>query len=47
MKKLLLFFLCFLGITLGAEAQNRAEILRNRILKGDTTGVLVVAHRGD
>lgn len=47
MKKLLIIILCFLNFTLVANAQNRAEILRNRILKGDTTGVLVVAHRGD
>ena len=47
MKKLLVIILCFLNLTLVANAQNRAEILRNRILKGDTTGVLVVAHRGD
>lgn len=47
MKRAFLFILCFLSLALGAEAQNRAEVLRNKILKGDTTGVLVVAHRGD
>ena len=31
----------------GSDNRTRAEILRDRILKGDTTQVLVVAHRGD
>lgn len=47
MKKLFLFT-CSLLITLSTFASaNRAQTLRDKILAGDTTEVLVVAHRGD
>ena len=36
-----------LSITVSASKPNRAEILREKILNGDTSEVMVVAHRGD
>ncbi len=47
MRHLILF--CFIIFSLSAYAseRNRAEVLREKILSGDTTEVLVVAHRGD
>ena len=36
-----------LSITVSASKPNRAEILRGKILNGDTSEVMVVAHRGD
>lgn len=40
---------CVLAFSLGVQVtgQSRAVELRGRILAGDTTGVMVVAHRGD
>lgn len=58
MKKLLIFvFAAFLSVMpvmaksnktkSGEQTQNRAEMLRNKILTGDKSSVIVVAHRGD
>lgn len=47
MKKTLLGLLMILSITVSASKPNRAEILRGKILNGDTSEVMVVAHRGD
>ena len=49
-KFLTLVFLSVLAFscaTKGVDNRPRAEILRDRILNGDTSKVLVVAHRGD
>ncbi len=46
MSVLLAFAGCT-GNTQGIEQGTRAEILRNRLFSGDTSAVLVVAHRGD
>lgn len=36
-----------LAVEAHASGHNRADVLRNKILNGDTSEVLVVAHRGD
>ncbi len=46
-RKLLLGGVLLAALGLHAEELSRAQILRDRILSGDTTEVLVVAHRGD
>lgn len=46
MSVLLAFAGCT-GNTQGIEQGTRSEILRNRLFSGDTSAVLVVAHRGD
>ena len=54
MKKMLYVLLlsalvagCSSGQKQTNAGEDRAEILREKILSGDTTSVLVVAHRGD
>ena len=54
MKKMLYVLLlsalvagCSSGQGQANAGEGRAEILREKILSGDTTSVLVVAHRGD
>ena len=46
-RKLLLGSILLASLGLHAEGLSRAQILRDRILSGDTTEVFVVAHRGD
>ena len=46
MKKLTLFLLLVFIVQL-VQAQNRALEIRNKLLNGDVSSVLVVAHRGD
>lgn len=46
-RKLLLGGVLLATLGLHAEGLSRAQILRDRILSGDTSEVLVVAHRGD
>lgn len=47
MKNIISLLLVLITFTAIAAEPNRAEILRQKILSGDTTEVLVVAHRGD
>ncbi|WP_289765754.1 glycerophosphodiester phosphodiesterase family protein [Bacteroides acidifaciens] len=47
MKKILLACSMLLALTAYASTPNRADVLREKILSGDTSEVLVVAHRGD
>ena len=47
MKKILLACSMLLAMTAYASEPNRADVLREKILSGDTSEVLVVAHRGD
>lgn len=47
MKNILLGLSMIVSITALASEPNRVDILREKILTGDTTEVLVVAHRGD
>lgn len=47
MKKILLACSMLLALTAYASEPNRADVLREKILSGDTSEVLVVAHRGD
>jgi len=43
---LLLFFLSFASI-FGVSAQTRADIIREKLLNGDRSSVIVASHRGD
>lgn len=45
MKRILLLLLAFVSLNL--VAQNRAELIRQKLLNRDTTGVIVASHRGD
>lgn len=47
MKKIALTLLMMTALSVFAAEPDRAEVLRQKILSGDTTEVLVVAHRGD
>ena len=47
MKNIISLLLVLITFTAIAAEPNRAEMLRQKILSGDTTEVLVVAHRGD
>lgn len=47
MKNIITLLLVLITFTAIAAEPNRAEMLRQKILSGDTTEVLVVAHRGD
>lgn len=47
MKNSFLLIIILIISSLSISATNRAEVLRNKILQGDTTSVIVVAHRGD
>ena len=46
MKNILLGCSMLLAMTAYASEPNRADVLREKILSGDTSEVLVVAHRG-
>lgn len=46
-RKLLLILCAGLCLHVSAAEPNRAERLRERLVTGDTTSVLVIAHRGD
>lgn len=45
--KILIFFLSFLISAGQLYSQNRAEIIRNKLLSGDKSSVIVASHRGD
>ena len=47
MKNIILTLFALITFSAVAVEPNRAELLREKILSGDTTEVLVVAHRGD
>ncbi len=47
MKNILLGCSMLLAMTAYASEPNRADVLREKLLSGDTSEVLVVAHRGD
>lgn len=46
MKKFILASL-FLFVGIGIHAQSRSELIREKLLKGDDSSVIVAAHRGD
>lgn len=45
--KIIIFFLSFLISAGQLYSQNRAEIIRNKLLSGDKSSVIVASHRGD
>lgn len=47
MRRILSVFYVIIALTLSAFGQNKADMLRNKLLSCDNTEVLVVAHRGD